>query len=149
MKKILFTLLLSLFAFNGFSQPKDEHLEKIKAQKVAFFTEKMDLSCETSQSFWPLYNEFFNKKDSLYSQIRTLRFDLNNKMNSLTEKQKIEALNLIVKLKVEGAKLEQTYHARFSKTLSTNQLILLYQAEHEFRKKMIEQFHSQSSNKNK
>ncbi len=147
MKKTLFIIFISFFTLNVFSQPKDEHLEKIKAQKVAFFTEKMELSCETSQKFWPLYNEFFNKKDVLYSQIRRLRSDLNSKMESLTEQQKVEALNLILKLKIEGAELEATYHKRFATILSTNQLILLYQAEHEFRKKMIDQVNSQSGNK--
>ena len=146
MKRIfILSIIFSSFITISFSQDKDENIERVKAQKVAFFTEKMNLNCETSQQFWPIYNDFFDKKSNLYSQIRTLRHDLNNKMDQLTDDQKNKALNLILKLKVEGAELEQTYHKRFAKILTTNQLILLYQAEHEFRKKMIDHLHSQSS----
>ena len=36
----------------------DKGKEKIRAYKVAFLTEKLNLSAKEAQKFWPLYNEF-------------------------------------------------------------------------------------------
>ncbi|HLW07833.1 MAG TPA: hypothetical protein VKY45_09715, partial [Marinilabiliaceae bacterium] len=105
----------------------------------AFFTEKMELSSSTSQHFWPVYNEYFNKKDSIYHLSRDLRTKLQEQASSLTNKQKEEALDLLIKLKIEDSQLEQKYHQKFKRILSINQVILLYQAEHEFKMRLFKQ----------
>lgn len=145
MKKILFAssvLLLISFLFNASAQDKPsnaERIDRIKAQKVAFFTEKMELSSSTSQKFWPIYNEYFNKKDSIFHLSRDLRTKLHKQAASLTNKQKEEAIDLLVKLKLESAQLEQKYHQRFKQVLSIDQVMKLFQAEHEFKMRLIQQ----------
>lgn len=141
MKKSLITVTALLFiSFLSFAQEKtskEERMDRIKAQKVAFFTEKMELSSQNSQKFWPIYNEYFNKKDSLYHVSRDLRSKLNEKASSLTNSQKEDALDMIIKLKSESSKLEQKYHQKFKSILTIDQVILLYQAEYEFKMRLF------------
>ncbi len=143
MKKTIFTLatllFISLLTSAQENQTKQERMDRIKAQKVAFFTEKMELSSTTSQKFWPIYNEYFNKKDSIYHLSRELRSNLKEKASTLTNKQKEEAIDLLIKLKSEGSQLEQKYHQKFKRILSIDQVILLYQAEHEFKMRLFKQ----------
>jgi len=40
-------------------------MEKLNAYKIAFFTKKMDLSSQEAEKFWPLYNEFQDKRSRI------------------------------------------------------------------------------------
>ena len=46
--------------------------EQIKAQKVAFITDKLQLTVEEAQQFWPVYNELDKKSEDIDNQIRTI-----------------------------------------------------------------------------
>ncbi len=35
--------------------------DKIKSLKIAFITERLDLSTKEAQTFWPIYNEYEEK----------------------------------------------------------------------------------------
>lgn len=59
MKKTI-TLIVLFIGLLSFSQSskKGKMRDQIKAQKVAFITEKLELTTEESQKFWPIYNKF-------------------------------------------------------------------------------------------
>jgi len=58
--------MLTLFiCFNAYSQRDGKMHERIKAQKVAFITERLNLSPEEAQKFWPIYNSFENKANKI------------------------------------------------------------------------------------
>lgn len=59
MKKRI-TLTLLFIGLLSFAQPpRDGKMrDRIKAQKVAYITEKLELTTEESQKFWPIYNRF-------------------------------------------------------------------------------------------
>ena len=145
MKKYLFILSILLFtttlvnAQRKYSKEKEEQLERINAQKVAFFTKETGMTSETAQKFWPVYNEYSSKKDSLYHLRKEIQHQLDEKKATLTNQQKNESLDMIIRLKIESAELEQRYHQKFKKILSIDQIILLYEAEHEFRMRLFKQ----------
>lgn len=65
MKKIaILVLLSSLFATAGIAQ-KNRSDERIKAMRVAFITERLNLTPEEAQQFWPIYNQFESTKKGL------------------------------------------------------------------------------------
>ena len=62
---ILLTLLASIsLSLNaqgpGMSRnnPQRPNVERVKAIRVAVLTEKMNLSTEEAEKFWPVYNEY-------------------------------------------------------------------------------------------
>jgi len=61
---IIFSLCLSA-SICGQQITKEQKLERIKAQKMAFITNKLNLSSEEAQLFWPVYNDFFKNKELL------------------------------------------------------------------------------------
>jgi Spy/CpxP family protein refolding chaperone len=77
MKKLtfIFTLLLFLTAGKGALQAQDHHshhsppskerLQNIQNAKIAFITEKISLTPEQSQKFWPLYNQLETERNNL------------------------------------------------------------------------------------
>ena len=60
MKRILFISGILLYASTLFAQMKplsEEKRKEFEAQKIAFFTQEMELTPEEAAKFWPLYNE--------------------------------------------------------------------------------------------
>ena len=55
---ISLALLLSASVFGQKQNNSKPNREKIKAMKVGFITEKLDLTTAEAQKFWPVYNEF-------------------------------------------------------------------------------------------
>jgi len=73
MKIKLYVVLLVLASSLTFAQGNQEKREKVKALKVAFLTEKLALTSEEAQKFWPIYNAFEEKQFEIRLQ-KTSRF---------------------------------------------------------------------------
>ena len=58
------TLILILsFQTQLFSQGKN--MERIRSQRVAFYTEKLELSEKEAEIFWPVYNDYSSQKEEI------------------------------------------------------------------------------------
>jgi hypothetical protein len=82
---MLFLLISSL----SFAQDFKERREKVKALKVAFITEKLELTTEEAQKFWPIYNVFDDNQSELrHEKMRAIlnRFRPGN-VDKLSEKE--------------------------------------------------------------
>jgi hypothetical protein len=116
---------------------KDSRIERLKSQKVAFLTERIGLSTEDAQKFWPVYNEMTAKMDALWKGKMDNIDKLYLSENELSAEEKEEAVDTYINYELEKAKVEKQYHEKFKKILSIDQVINLYGAEHEFKKKML------------
>ena len=67
--KRIFTILFVVGCLNAAAQP-NVRLERFKALKVAFITEKLDLSPKEAQGFWPIYNKYSNDSDEIRQKQR-------------------------------------------------------------------------------
>lgn len=72
MKNIVMILLLVMTGGGVFAQGKltDEKRKEFDAQKVAFFTQELDLSPKEAAAFWPLYNEMQKKIRKIEGEMR-------------------------------------------------------------------------------
>ena len=52
------TLIITLLLTMNVVAQSPEKRERIKALKVAFITEKLELTESEAQKFWPIYNTF-------------------------------------------------------------------------------------------
>ena len=59
MKTITSIVFIISFSILSFSQG---NRDKIKTLKIAFITEKLDLSEQEAQKFWPIYNKYDKKE---------------------------------------------------------------------------------------
>ncbi|MGB0178240.1 MAG: hypothetical protein ACPF9D_13825, partial [Owenweeksia sp.] len=56
--KALSLLLAITFTSPIFAQQRDRVNDRIEAMRAQFFTEKLDLTPEEAQKFWPVYNQY-------------------------------------------------------------------------------------------
>ncbi len=55
---ICLLLITFSFAFAQGNKDKNAIREKIKIRKIGFITERLSLTAEEAQDFWPLYNDY-------------------------------------------------------------------------------------------
>lgn len=137
MKKLLTTLLFLSIGFSMFSQKNEDKSERIKTLKVAFITERLDLTEKEAQQFWPIYNAFDLEEDMLRKTAHEKRKLIKN---DITEVEANIILEDLVKFEGERHKMKLDYIESLHKVISAKKIILLKLAEEDFRRKMFEEY---------
>jgi hypothetical protein len=145
--KNIFTLLLILTF--SFSQAQNKKLERVKALRVAFLSNKLELTPEEAERFWPIYNQFESKQTELRFQKKMMMFKLQPENSSnISEKE----LN---KMLTDSENIEndiQNNRKKFVKDLQgvipTQKILMLKQLEEEFKKTLLNQFKNRMKNEN-
>ncbi|WP_158973491.1 hypothetical protein [Cellulophaga sp. L1A9] len=138
LKKIIPLILLMFACSLSFGQQKD--WDKIKTLKIAFITERLNLSSKEAQTFWPIYNEYQSKREELHikghDEIRK-KFDESEK---LSESDSAKLLDKYLQYEKEEEELEQTYLRKITKVISAKKTLLLIRSEGDFKRKLIKQY---------
>jgi hypothetical protein len=113
------------------AQDRRGHYERIEAIKVAFITKKLDLTTEEAQKFWPVYN---NYQKELIELMRKRRED--RQKTDIAPNDKINA-DLTYESRILD--LKKKYKKLYLKAIPADKVLLLYQAEREFREHLIKQ----------
>lgn len=136
MKKILLILFLIISSWSTFSQ-NSEKREKIKALKVAFITERLDLTQSEAQKFWPIYNAYENKKD----EQRRLGYEKRKQISEdMTEIQAREMLKDFISFERERENLRTNFVENLLKVMPAKKIIQLKLADDEFNRKMLYEY---------
>ncbi len=146
MKKII--LILSVFlglTQYSFAQDSDreEQWERIKALKVAFFTQELKLDDKMAEKFWPIYNQFEKKRYELHKREN---IDLDN-VECINETEANEILNEFLVVENEEYKNKKQLFKDLKDIMTAKDIIKLYKLEDEFHKKLIKEYRSKSDRK--
>lgn len=115
MKKLLLTLFL-FTAIIQVSQAQQNRDEKIQALKIAFLTERLQLTSAEAQQFWPVYNSYEN-------EVRKIR--------------KISSDGDVLENEEKLLQIRKKYSASFEKILGKEKTNTLFKAERDFRNILI------------
>ncbi|MBN2777970.1 MAG: hypothetical protein JXR36_10015 [Bacteroidales bacterium] len=142
---IILAIVLSSISFSALAQGKGHkpygmNDEKIKAEKVAFITDKIDLSVEEAQSFWPLYNEFNDKMSSLFEEEHSIYHSIKKDYESISDTDLTKKLDRMLEINKEKSELEIEYHNKYKKILPPKKIAKLYQADKDFRKHLMHKY---------
>ncbi len=130
-------ILILVISGNVFAQRKpDDEMRKIQDAKIAIITNRLNLSPEQSTDFWPLYNEYSQKKRQIHREQRKIIGQ--KKSEGLTDDQVLGGLKEIQELKQQELNLEKEYQNSFLKVISASQVAELYKAEKTFNDMLIQ-----------
>lgn len=145
MKKLIFISLLLLGTMAVKAQDRDEHREKIKALKTAHITEGLNLTPAEAQQFWPIYNDFEEKRRELY---RRERADIEN-LECMTEKEATSKLDEYVEIEREDFLLKKKYYNDLRQFFSAKKIMQLKQLEEEFNRKLMREYRARRESSQK
>ncbi|ULC58880.1 sensor of ECF-type sigma factor [Flaviramulus sp. BrNp1-15] len=137
MKKFIIPLLL-LISINTFSQSKKD---RIKALKVAFLTERLELTQEEAQQFWPVYNAYDDiTREIKHEELKNIRREIKDNIATLSDERSSELLSKIASAQERLHDEEVKLNSKLKKIISPKKIIQLKVAEEDFKHKLFEQW---------
>ena len=139
--KILFPIIFLLVTSLSFSQGFKEKREKVKALKVAYITEQLELTTEEAQKFWPIYNAFDENQSELrHEKMRAIldRFKPGN-VEKLSEKDASNSLIQMEKIEEDLFNLKKKFIKDLQSVISAKKIIKLKKAEEDFNRELLKQ----------
>lgn len=136
---ILMYLIAILFNINSYAQ-KQKGKEKIRAYKIAFLTEKLNLSSAEAEKFWPIYNTYDKKMSELHYKKRK---DIKQKIkqmggiNNFDEKSAKELIEKMHLLEEKRIKTKRSFFKDVKSVLSYKKMLQLKISEHNFNRKLM------------
>lgn len=119
-------------------EDKDARHERIKALKVAFFTQELDLTEKKAEKFWPIYNKYEREKYELHKREH---IDLEN-VECMSEAESEDLLNEFLSVESEEYKIKKQLFKDLKQIISAKEIIKLHKLEDEFHKKLIKEYRS-------
>lgn len=113
-----------------------EAMEKIQSARIGLITQRLNLTPEQAQKFWPVYNEYIQKKHELRQEIVASRQDVDRKNLSDEESRKVMDRSMDIKQKMLD--LEKEYSIRLQQVITPQQILELYKAEEDFRRMILQ-----------
>ncbi|HMJ68114.1 MAG TPA: hypothetical protein VK508_04430 [Cyclobacteriaceae bacterium] len=140
MKKVFTTtFLLLLFGFSVMAQQEEPEppqidpkaQEKINNLRIAYLTDKLSLTTDQAEKFWPIYREFAQERRRITTELRVAQGGIDKNNSDPKKQQALMDLSLNVKQRLLD--LEKDYSGRMLKVITAQQILNLRRAEGEFR----------------
>lgn len=110
--------------------------EELEAQKVAFITNKLDLTSEESKAFWPVYDEKEKEIKEVRKKIRE-KVKEGKDMDDMTDEEVKKMMEEVIALKKEEIEIEEKYNKKFQEVLPVKKVAKLYGAERKFNEEVL------------
>ncbi len=143
---ILFLIAFNLSAFAQKNPNNHPKKEKIESMRIGFLTQKLELTSEEAQKFWPVYNEYQKKRDAIHESRMKEKMKYKTGLDSLSDAQVEELVDAEIIFKQKGLELQKEYHIKFKSVLPIKKVAKLYRAEDQFTHQLLEHI-SEGSNR--
>lgn len=139
--KVIYLLSMVLFicATSGTLRAQSqEQIDKFNEERVAYFTEKLEFTDAESKAFWPIYNDFQNRKMKLVEDERNTWSYAHKNADNLSDKEILETLAKGQNLKQQQLDLEKEYYQeKFLEALPAKKVLKLGKVEWDFRRYLL------------
>lgn len=139
MKKLILIIIILLISLTSFAQGGEKMRERIQVQKIAFITDKLSLTSEEAQGFWPIYNAYEETIDRIKSEdLRPIKVEMRKGGEEVSDKNADELLEKLIKAEndMHAAKLKLVNDLK--KVISSKKIIRLKAAEDQFNRILLE-----------
>lgn len=143
MEKIKHIIVL-LLCFIAFIAPAQSTKEKIEAYKVAFISKNVGFTSNEAQAFWPLYNDYQQKKEDLRQQQLKEAKKANDDLSSLSDAEIEKLIDSIIMLEQKDVDLKKDFHKKIKAILPPKKVAKLYKAEEDFKRELIKMLKEKS-----
>ena len=135
---------MAAISLGAFAQDKEHNhrekmAEKFQADKVAFLSQKMDLSVKEAEAFWPIYNEYSQAAGEVHKAVMEAVGKI-HKADELSDAEAAAAVDALLAAQKKENELMAQYTEKFKKVLPVKKVAAFFAAEDAFRKHLFRQF---------
>ena len=134
LQSLLFAIFLS-FSFAVYAQPPEGKPggKRVEALRIAYITEKLQLTPQEAQVFWPVFNEFQGKLKEIHKQGKLDDLD-ENASDADIEKAAIAHFDA----ETRAIALQKEYFVQLKKVLPLKKIAKLLRVEREFKNRLLQ-----------
>lgn len=145
MKKIRRTFWIACLFLTGsvLAQPggpppgMEDKKEQVESMKVAYITQKLDLSPEEAQVFWPVYNQYRNELDKIREARRKEIKSAGDDFSGMSDAELEKFVDGEMAFRQSELDVLKKYHNQFKKVLPIRKVAKLYRAEEDFKRELL------------
>jgi hypothetical protein len=139
MKKLGFLFFLLFGGLVAIAQPGDEEMgERVESAKIGFITNKLNLTPQESQQFWPIYNAHQAKIKALREGLKETKRAAKKDLDGLSDADIEKGILQFIEVEEKTAALQRVYLADLKKVLPMKKIGKLFKAEQQFRRELME-----------
>lgn len=127
--------------------PGEKGKEKIKAMKIGFLTERLNLSSDEATKFWPVYNGFQKETEDLRKNRKIERREAREEFDAMSDKDAEKLIDDEIAFRQRELDVVKKYHAQFKQVLPPKKVALLYKAEEDFKRELLERIRNRMDEK--
>ena len=132
--QIVFVFLFLALSLSVTAQTVQVDNEKaLKAEKVAFLTKKLELTQDEAKQFWPIYDEYWDRKNAILTERRKFVEEFLKESDKLSDADITNYTNRYVNSHKQEVDLLSEFNTRLKAILSPKKIMLLYQSNYEFK----------------
>lgn len=146
MKKVFYTMMAAMLAavtsLSGQGQGMGQGIgqsdnERLTAYKIAFFTQRLDLSPAEAEKFWPLYNDYSARRNKLQAERLTMmRYAAQNEAN-MSEQELSSTADKLARTFSDEANMVVSFNNDLKKVLPPAKVIRLFQIENQYKQQLL------------
>ncbi|MFO7659215.1 MAG: hypothetical protein R6W78_19310 [Bacteroidales bacterium] len=114
-------------------------VKKIQNRKIEFISERLNLTPEEEEKFWPVYNDYTNRKNLINQQRNSLLLYFEQNEKNLSDKEVSETLQKIMAFQHQETALMDQYVNRFREFLPESKIVKVFVVEVQFRRWLLTQ----------
>ena len=141
MKKLILYLSLMILTVVCKAQPPQQDeadkREKAEAYKIAFITEKLELTPKEAEAFWPVYNEYNLKVKALRDKDRERALAFKKQTPKPSDQESERFMSEYFTFRQQELELTRKYVSEFKKVLPAYKVARLITLEQEFKHQLL------------
>jgi hypothetical protein len=114
--------------------------EKIKSLKVAYITERLNLTSSEAQEFWPIYNAHEEKMESFREQERSGIYSKIRDMETLNDNEVERLLQDLIALQESKQNANSQFLKDIRTVISAKKTFILLKTENGFKRRLLQQY---------
>ncbi|WEK20107.1 MAG: hypothetical protein P0Y49_02950 [Candidatus Pedobacter colombiensis] len=141
MKQLLITFLFILpimVSAQGFGDRKNE----IESYKIAYLTQKLDLSADEAKIFWPIYNDWQREQDELRKERsqKMISFRKISEIEELSDSQVQTLISNDFNMRQRELNLDRRYYSKLRENLPIKIVGKFYRAQESFKRELLSKY---------
>jgi len=143
MKKLMLIYILILNTVFAFGQPSRTERENIRKQKVEFFNRNLNLTKAEADKFWPVYNDYQNRKNKISSEKRALMNYYLQNADYMSEAEITETLEKYLSYEKKETDLLISFSEKLRNVLPDEKVLKVYVTEIKFKNYLLKQLRTE------
>ena len=145
--KFLFLFVAIFISTNNYSQNRKKNKNRVKAHKIAFITDQLNLTTDEAEVFWPIYNSHekllseyrekeINAMESIFKNPNK-PFSSPKNLDNIDESEAKKIYNIVTDIRIKTHQENKRYFTNVATILSYKKILKLQIVEREFKKELF------------